>query len=136
VRLRNHRDKGATPGRGGNQASRCCCGKENGQAELNTSLLLAMAQGLGGQVPATLGQIVPAYDLVAQMLVKRPKPVRFRIGHHRKFSECLLAGQDQGAAEAKGYGFGCRGYSENGHTAGRPAIAQIRSALRSMKESE
>jgi len=33
-------------------------------------------------------------------------------------------------AEAKGYGYGCRVYSESGHMAGWPSIEQIRSALR------
>jgi len=33
-------------------------------------------------------------------------------------------------AEGKGYGFGCRVYSENGSMAGWPSVEQIRSALR------
>ncbi|MEX2303299.1 MAG: hypothetical protein WD733_20325 [Bryobacterales bacterium] len=37
-------------------------------------------------------------------------------------------------AEAKGYGFGCRVYSGNGHTTGWPSIEQIRSAVRTRND--
>ena len=38
-------------------------------------------------------------------------------------------------AEAKGYGYGCRVYSENNHTAGWPSLEQIRSVLRTRTAS-
>ena len=36
-------------------------------------------------------------------------------------------------AEAKGYGYGCRVYSDNGHMAGWPSIEQIRRALQAAR---